>query len=149
MKVNWDIATAKERGLIGIDIVMRNSAWSIITTSRTNRLLNHDPLLPEATGALQATLFTLNLGCHNIILEGDSLQVIQDIPKDNDNLSCYELMIQDIKSKLLCFSGWSISHVKRESNHLAHSLTRSTLLVTDVTVNHKFCPPYLFPISKV
>lgn len=59
IKVNWDIATEKDDGLIGIGIVLRDSVGAVIASSRTNRDLKQDPLLAEPVGALQATNFVL------------------------------------------------------------------------------------------
>lgn len=69
------------------------------------------------------------------MLEGDSLQVIHDIPKAMNNFSSYGLVIKDIKEKLLGFSSWSVNHVKREANHFVHSLARLASTVTDVFIN--------------
>lgn len=81
-----------------------------------------------------------------IILEGDSLQVINDITKDKGNLSSFGMVFSDIKSKLLSFTSWSTHHVKREANSVAHILAKSALLVTDITVNKEQCASYIISL---
>ncbi|XP_041025479.1 uncharacterized protein LOC121265876 [Juglans microcarpa x Juglans regia] len=62
IKLNWDSAIDKARGLVGVGVVVRNSLGRIIATLRTKKHLYPDPLLAEAFGALKTMQFGLELG---------------------------------------------------------------------------------------
>lgn len=49
------------------------------------RSLFPDPLLSESLGVLKATNFGLNLGLNHIMLEGDLLQIVKDITKEEES----------------------------------------------------------------
>lgn len=70
---------------IDIMIIVRDWEGIFLATMRINRPLFLDSLLTEAVGAYQAILFGLDLGLSQIILEGDSLQVIQHITKAKES----------------------------------------------------------------
>ncbi|XP_041025442.1 uncharacterized protein LOC121265841 [Juglans microcarpa x Juglans regia] len=74
-KINWDGAVDKANGLIGVGVAIKDSSSQIIATMRQGKKLYPDPLLAESYGALQAVKMAWEIGLHQIILEGDSLQV--------------------------------------------------------------------------
>ncbi|XP_035551020.1 uncharacterized protein LOC118349632 [Juglans regia] len=54
VKLNWDSAVDKAKGVIGVGVAVRDSFGYTIATMRTNKHLFPDPLLAEAFGALKA-----------------------------------------------------------------------------------------------
>ncbi|KAF5470856.1 hypothetical protein F2P56_011344 [Juglans regia] len=105
---------------------------------RMKRSLLPDPLLAETFGALPATIFGYELRLSStIILEGDSLQVIQAISKVEESCTTSNgmLFISDIRSKLQKFRDWSVHHVRRDVNVLAHVLAKDALHISDVIVD--------------
>lgn len=82
---------------IGIGIIVRHHDGSIIATMRMRKSLFPNPFLVKVCGALEVTKFGINLGLHLILLEGDSLKVIQTINKVEDSWSCAEMFISDFK----------------------------------------------------
>lgn len=92
---------------------------------RLNRPLFPDPLLAEAIGALEVTCFGLKLSLNKVILKGDSQQIIHDITKEDGSWSLVEMVVGDIKTKLM--QEWAALRVRRNSNKAAHALAQNAL----------------------
>ncbi|KAF5471964.1 hypothetical protein F2P56_008721 [Juglans regia] len=83
-KLNWDAAVDKIRAKVGIGIVVRDCEGRIIATMRRKQSLLPLPSLAEAYGPLLAVEFALDLGLTKTIFEGDSLQTVQALKKEED-----------------------------------------------------------------
>ncbi|XP_041026946.1 uncharacterized protein LOC121267144 [Juglans microcarpa x Juglans regia] len=92
-KLNWDVVVDKTRARVGIDIVVRNFEGKIIAIMRRNQCMFPLPSLTEAYGALQVVSFALELGLTKVIIEGDSLQTVQALKKDEDQLTCFGMFV--------------------------------------------------------
>ena len=87
-----------------------------------------DPLLAEAKAALLAVRKAFEVGFHSIVLEGDSLLVIQAIQNlPSAQIWTIDSVIFDIQSLLAKFSFWNASHACRELNTAAYSIARWAL----------------------
>jgi hypothetical protein len=75
-KVNWDAAIEKFNGHLGICIVVRGHE-EYVHRARSMTRLEHLELI--AAEALHVSFFYKESGLHNIILEGDALQVIKAV----------------------------------------------------------------------
>ncbi|KAF5468375.1 hypothetical protein F2P56_012531 [Juglans regia] len=134
IKLNWDSAVDKVRGLVGVGVVVRNSSGNIIATLRTKKHLYPDPLLDEAFRALKMVQFGLELGLTHIIIEGDSLQVINNLRRDKEGYNSTSMYVHEAKQLLGNFAKWEIFHVRRNDNSLAHLLAKDALSNYDYIV---------------
>lgn len=71
--------------------------------------------------------FGKDLGFQNIILEGDTLDIVQILQKEYQSWSRYGNLIEDLKTLLNSLMSWHVHHVKREANTTAHCLANVTL----------------------
>lgn len=70
-----------------------------------------------------------------MIIEGDSQQVIRAlVAKDHEGLA-YSMIVQNTQALLVHFLEWSVRHVRRESNKVAHWLAKDALLISYYIVN--------------
>lgn len=81
-------------------------------------------MVAEAIASLHAAEFSRDLGISHIILEGDSLQVVNAVQAMRQNWSRSSHIVADICSVLQRFRSWQICHVKRATNFAAHKLTK-------------------------
>lgn len=102
---------------------------------RMNINLFPGPLLAKAFAALYVIIFALDLDLTRIILERDSLQVIQAIKKEEEDWRSVGMVIGDIKQKIKNFSQWIVNHVKRETIVVVRILAKNALHISDVIVN--------------
>lgn len=77
----------------------------------------------------------------NIILEGDSLQVIKAITDDGKHWTSTGMLVSDIKCILFCFAHWLANHVRREANEISHVLARKGLNISTLIVDMEVGPP--------
>jgi len=59
-----------------------------------------------------------------IILEGDSLLMVNALNKTGLNWSMNGQILADIQEVLLCFQSWKICHTERRANSVAHQLAK-------------------------
>ena len=64
-----------------------------------------------------------------VILEGDSLEVVQALQKEGSCWSIYGQFINDAKTLLHGGHSWEDRHVKRLANTAAHKLARMALVM--------------------
>jgi ribonuclease HI len=81
-----------------------------------------DPVVGEALAALHTVEFCRHNGFSSIVLEGDSLLVVQAINNTGVNWSRIGFIIDDIRNILKGFQWWKICHTKRQGNRVAHTL---------------------------
>lgn len=114
MKVNWDAACNIKEGRYGFGSIIRDYRGLVIGTMRAVRTFHVSPLIAEAYGLLLTALFCKNAGLNNLILEGDSLQVVKLIQSRETHWSRAGLFIQDVIHLLDSFSSWSVKHIRTE-----------------------------------
>ena len=94
----------------------------------------------EALATTRASEFAFELGIVNAVLEGNSKMIMKALTEEEISLSSYSLLIADAKLCLLivdaklCFNVFNqlhYSHVRRESNKVAHNLARHVITVSD------------------
>jgi hypothetical protein len=86
-----------------------------------------EPVMGEAMAAMAAAEFCNSSGVQDVILEGDSLQVIQALQEANSSWRKYGHFIDGIKALLGPSRRWRFHHVKRMANKAADGLAKEGL----------------------
>ncbi|KAJ0097104.1 hypothetical protein Patl1_28743 [Pistacia atlantica] len=133
-KVNWDAIVRKENGTIGVGIAIRDWQGRFLATMRMKKTMLPDALVAESFAALQAVILAAYIGINQIILEGDALQVVNNLLRDEENWGQTGLISMDTKVLSRNFLTFSVHHVKRASNVIAHTLAKNALTIDDVLV---------------
>ena len=81
--------------------------------------------------ASRALKFAAELGFNKVVLEGDCEVLIKALKGGDQILSTVGLVMNDIRHDANLFYQFRYSHVRRESNKIAHSLARRVLEITD------------------
>ncbi|KAF5465218.1 hypothetical protein F2P56_015245 [Juglans regia] len=71
------------------------------------------------------------LGFQRIILEGDALNVVDGIKNGAQGWDNSSMLISDARSLLNQLQQWTIAHIQRRFNSVAHTLARSALSIAD------------------
>ncbi|XP_042964581.1 uncharacterized protein LOC122298789 [Carya illinoinensis] len=140
LKLNWDAGLDKINNKVGIGVIIRDWEGTVRASLRMNHNMFLDPLLAKAYAVFQASTFLKTLGWQNVILEGDSLQVFNSLKSSEVTNSYVGILLRDTKSILDSFTNWSIKHVRRACNSLAHALCQDTLSISDSTVSFDTIP---------
>lgn len=126
-KVNWDVAIDSTNRRMGIGIIVRDSLGRVEAARSQTICAVQEPVFAEAQGALCAAEFSRDLGLQSIILEGDSIQVVNALQGTGPNWSRYGQMVADARVVLTLVRRWLIRHTKREANSAAHQLAKAAV----------------------
>jgi hypothetical protein len=88
-----------------------------------------DPTTAEAVAAWKMAEACVSLGYSKVILEGDSLEIVNSLQKDDCCWSRYGAMINDAKVLLDSLQEWKVCHARRTANVAAHLLAKHGLTV--------------------
>jgi ribonuclease HI len=75
----------------------------------------------------EAVEFCKDVGLQDVILEGDSLQVIQAFKDQGENFRPYGQVVDDAKSIMGRTRSWMSCNAKRDANMTAHGLAKFRL----------------------
>jgi hypothetical protein len=99
IKLNWDAAVDKEGKKMGVGIIARDYHGAILAVFVASRLFITVPTTAEALAAWKMAELCVKLGFNDVLLEGDSLEVVQALCKEEYTWGRYGTLIND--SKLL------------------------------------------------
>jgi ribonuclease HI len=118
--------TVDTRPIVSIFVVygcdVRDSSGNLQAASCHVEFLMADPVVGEVLAALHTVEFCRDKGFSLIVLEGDSLLVVQAINNTRVNWSRIGLIIDDIPNILKGFKWRKICHTKQQGNKAAHTL---------------------------
>ncbi|KAG6678721.1 hypothetical protein I3842_14G094800 [Carya illinoinensis] len=130
VKVNWDAAVSEAYDRVGIGLVARDHGGNVIAIKRVAREGYVAPLMAEALGGLHAAMFAAELNLSSVVLEGDSLQVVQGLSLCGERWDNVGLILLDTRAFFSRFVHCSVSFVRRGGNQKAHCLAREALEVS-------------------
>ena len=90
--------------------------------------LPHSVIEVEVLAAQCGVELALELGFHNIELEGDSTGLIISLKDGHRSLAQFGHIVTDIHYLASQFSIFNLSYVRRHCNKVAHSLARRALI---------------------
>ena len=115
-KINVDGATSEQGRNSGVGVVI-NAAWS-------KYLVGLFSVMEVELLAIESSiLLAKELKISNIIIESDALIAIQSVKKGEIG-GCLGHLVYGIIHSLMGFNSWSLSHVKRICNRVAHELAQ-------------------------
>ncbi|XP_062155083.1 uncharacterized protein LOC133863104 [Alnus glutinosa] len=146
MKINWDAALHKENKHMGVGVVICDDKGDVVVALSKIVPYIVDPLTAETVVVWHAARLVCEMGFQNVLMEGDSLSVIQELQKQGPNGSGCGQLIIDTKSILSSLDSVSFQHVKRDANKVAHCLAKFALSQMLDKVWVEDCPPIIQPI---
>lgn len=110
IKLNWDAAIDIECQKMGIGIIARDHSGAVLAAVSASRPRVTDPTTAEAIAAWKMAEVCVTLGYSKVILEGDSLEVVNSMQVDGSCWSRYGTMINDAKVLLNSIQEWKFCH---------------------------------------
>lgn len=123
-KVNFDGGLDKNGDVGGLGMVIRDWQGKFISARAFQIKHATDPLLVEALAARESLQLALELGINNILLEGDSQQLIRLIQTQAEDHRMVGVIVADILRFLAGFSVADLAFVKRSGNGVAHNVAQ-------------------------
>ena len=133
-KANFDAAFFGNSSTTGIGVVVRDSKGEIIAALSQKILEPHSVDAAKALASCRAVVFAKELCLLSVIVEGDSMLVVQAVTNKRENLKLFGHVVKEIHGLCSSFTRISFQHVRREGNKLAHALARKAVLSTDTVV---------------
>ena len=123
-KINVDGATAGERGMSCVGVVIRDSRGLVIAAG--SKVLNgaFATDVTEALAVEEGIRLAKELELLQVIIESDSVVVVEAISTSNCNGELGPI-IQGSLELLRSFKSWKVRHLKREYNKAAHVLAQA------------------------
>ena len=116
---------------MGIGIIASDHDGAVLVTVCASRPYVTDPTIVEAIATWKMVDVCISSGFPKVILEGDSLKVVNALQSDGCCWSRYGTIINDAKVLLNSLQEWQICHTKRIGNVAAHLLTKHRLIVDE------------------
>ena len=129
---NRAVCSDSNQSRVGVVIWDNNSVMLASCSEKLHQAYKPDEV--EALAALKAVSLARDLGFRNVILEGDSLDMIKALKSAEDSLYPTGLLVDDVKRVASSFERLVYSHVKRNDNRVAHSLAKNALCIPDSQV---------------
>ncbi|XP_058181170.1 uncharacterized protein LOC131299601 [Rhododendron vialii] len=127
VKINVDSALCKEKMIVGVGLVARDYLGQILGMASIPFTGLLAPRSVEAMGFWEAMVFAATNGLSHVIIEGDSLEVVQALMQEGKSFSDCSSILSDCIDLLPLFSSCRFTHVKRSCNRVAHSLAKKAL----------------------
>ncbi|KAE7997643.1 hypothetical protein FH972_002259 [Carpinus fangiana] len=75
-----------------------------------------------------------SLGLSKIVLERDTLEVVNALQREGPYWHRFGMVINDTKALLSSFISWRVGHIKREGNVVAYKLAKMGLICNAVNL---------------
>ena len=132
-KANFDAAFFGNSGMAGIGVVC-DCEGEIIAALSQKICEPHSVDVAEALACSRSVAFVRELSLFSVVVEGDSLRVVQAITNKRENQTFFGHVIKEIHGSCSNFTRIIFQHVRREGNKLAHAPARRAVLFVDTDV---------------
>uniref|UniRef100_A0A7N2R7L0 RNase H type-1 domain-containing protein n=1 Tax=Quercus lobata TaxID=97700 RepID=A0A7N2R7L0_QUELO len=129
-KLNFDGALFLDPPASGYGMIIRNDKGEVMTAYSVQGPLAADSGEMEILACCYALEFALDLSFHDLFIEGDNASVMRSIADFGNYSSRFGHILLDIHASLSRLSWFTVSHIHKEDNFVAHSLARYARLVS-------------------
>lgn len=143
VKLNWDASIDKASKKMGLGGLIRNSRGEVVAAFSSSIPYVQDPDAAETIALWKAILFCLDRGFQSVILEGDSLHVVEALRQEGRSWQRFGQLIEDSRLMLHSLSSFEVCHVSREANQAAHLLAKNALITMEDLVWMWDCPSFI------
>ena len=141
VKINFDGAVFSKDKFSRVGAVIWDANGLVLGSCSKHLPQAYSAVEVEALAAAIALALAEDLGITWVILEGDSLVIIKALREEEQFLSPIGLLLEDVRMLSLSFQKLLYSHMKRESNSVAHNLARYANSIPDFLVWMEDVPP--------
>ncbi|KAM6567737.1 hypothetical protein CsatA_026865 [Cannabis sativa] len=125
LKINVDSAVFAAENAYGSGIVVRDDGGRLIEAFATYVTGDVQPELAEIMGIKEALSWVKRKGIQDVVIESDSLLLIQALDSSIRMPSLFGLMVVECQTLLLSLVNVKICFVKRSANRVAHYVARN------------------------
>ena len=148
-KINFDGAIFEKEDKVGLGVVIRNSEGLVMALLSQFVSLPYFVIKVETLAARRALELAVEIGIDKVILEGDSVVLMQNLKTGTNSLAQFSHIANDVLFLASYFSDLKFSHVSRFYNKAAHSLARRAPLSSPLSVWMEDIPLDVEPVFMV
>ncbi|KAF5450110.1 hypothetical protein F2P56_014981 [Juglans regia] len=127
VKANWDAALDVKARKMGAGVIIRNEKGEVMATCHAQKQDVVEPALAECYALRTAMDLCRDLNFDKVIFEGDAQIVINAVNNQDEDLSFYGSIIEELKMVIKGWIGWKVKYSHRGTNVVAHKLARAAL----------------------
>ncbi|XP_042977409.1 uncharacterized protein LOC122308235 [Carya illinoinensis] len=142
-KLNVDAALFFYLKKVRVGAVLRDGKREMVMAVSKAENELHDPESMELIVMLRRLQFILQLGISKIILESDSLLMVEALNANQESLSLQGNLLKEVRSLLHCFEDQKVQHVCRSRNQVANTLAKHAWSISDTELWMGTIPPFL------
>jgi hypothetical protein len=105
------VAIDKTRKKMGVSVIARDHEGKVLATLCSSKPYITNPIVADAIFAWKAVEFGKDLGIQNIILEGNALDIVHALLKEEQFWSRYGNLLNNSKTLLNSLQSWYVNHV--------------------------------------
>ena len=122
-------------------VVIRNNRGEVMASLSKKIVMSSSVEVLQMLAARRAAIFTQELSFKNVWFEGDAEGVVRSL-RDGDNSNAFVgHLVKDFMSIVGLFQTYSISHVRRHGNCVAHALASEAKMSFPLHIWMKDVPP--------
>lgn len=141
--LNWDASLDTNSKRMGVRGLIKDSGGNVLAAISSSIPLVQDLEVAEAVAAWRNLSFCCEQGFQKIILEGDSLNVIKALQREEGCWSKYGQIIKDMQALIRTLQCCEANHIRREANGVTHRLVRNALLFLEDKVKMMEVPSFI------
>ncbi|KAL0012535.1 hypothetical protein SO802_007643 [Lithocarpus litseifolius] len=139
-KLNFDAAIFTDKGRSGVGAVIRNERGEVMATLSAMGPFVQDSEEAEIVACRKALEFAIDACFTDLVIEGDTVNVVRAIDSNCMDSSRLGTVIEDIHCLVSGLRWSTVSCVKRSANTIAHCLAQFAKNVSEELVWIEDCP---------
>ena len=141
VKANFDGAVFREEQEGGIGVVIHSNEGQVLAALSEKIPMPTSVEILEMLAARKVALFGRQLGFHNVCFEGNANLVVKSLQAGKASNALIGHLVKDFTSIGGYFQSYSITHVRRQGNYIAHALIRDARFSFPLRVWGEVVPP--------
>ncbi|CAH9124076.1 unnamed protein product [Cuscuta epithymum] len=130
VKINVDAAIDLKRGCCGLAMVGRETNGNFLAARRNAYAVTWEPKVAEAMAVREAIIWAQKQGWRRVEIETDAQLVSTGVIAE-PGASYFDLLVDDIRQMLALEANFSVKHVSRSANRVAHALAGVAVSLSD------------------
>ena len=122
VKINFNGVVCSKEEKAGVGVVVRDATGLVLASCAKIMHQPYKAAKVESLAAATALSFATNLDFQRVVLEGDSMEVIQALRENDQSLTTTGLLLEDVRMLYQNFEQLLYSHTKSDGNAVAHSM---------------------------
>ncbi|XP_042974648.1 uncharacterized protein LOC122306281 [Carya illinoinensis] len=117
-----------------IGVILRDCKGKVLMSVSKREHEVNNAIRIKMLAILRGLQLSAHLGIHHLIVESDSLILVQELQESEPSMSMVGNVIKDTKKLKNCFQSCEVRHVGRICNEAAHRLARFAWNVNDISL---------------